>query len=530
MNPIRRKCLTHGKAATKVVWALAQVLWQVLGLKSKPLCHRQRPQTSPAACRILQRTALTVWLTLATPLLGITTVAAAAERKPNFIFIFVDNLGYGDVSCYGSKLHRTPCLDRMAAEGTRFTSLYSCSGVCTPSRASLMTGCYPRRVNLHVSGSGSPVLKVMDTKGLHPNEITIAKALKGCGYTTMCIGKWHLGCQPPFLPTKHGFDFYLGIPYSDDMTPSKNNPHWPPLPLMRQEKVIEAPVDRDYLTKRYTEEAIRFITENKDHPFFLYMPQAMPGSTARPFASPAFQGKSRNGPYGDSLEELDWSAGEVLAALKKLGLDKNTLVVWTSDNGAVRRDPPQGSNAPLKGWAYDTSEAAMRMPCLMRWPGRIPAGRVRDELCSMMDFLPTFARLAGGEPPRDRIIDGHDIRPIIFGEPGAKSRYDEVGFFYYMMDQLQAVRAGQWKLYLPLAAKVINLRRKQENVPAQLYDVRNDIGETKEVSAEHPDVVARLTALADKAREDLGDLNRPGKNQRPAGHVDSPKPQVLSAK
>jgi arylsulfatase A-like enzyme len=449
--------------------------------------------------------------------------------RPNFIFIFVDNLGYGDVGCFGSKLHRTPCLDRMAAEGARFTSLYSCSGVCTPSRASLMTGCYPRRVNMHVSGSGSPVLKVMDTKGLHPNEITIAKLLKGCGYTTMCIGKWHLGDQAPFLPTKHGFDQYLGIPYSDDMTPAPSRPDWPPLPLMRQEEVIEAPVDRNYLTKRYTEEAIRFITANKDRPFFLYLPQAMPGSTARPFASPLFQGKSSNGPYGDSVEELDWSAGEILAALKTLGLDEKTLVVWTSDNGAVRRDPPQGSNAPLKGWAYDTSEGAMRMPCIMRWPGRIPAGKVCDELCSMMDFLPTFARLAGGEPPRDRIIDGHDIRPIIFGEPGAKSRYDDVGFFYYMMDQLQAVRAGQWKLYLPLAAKVINLRRKQENTPAMLYDLRNDIGETKEVSASHPDIVARLTALADKAREDLGDLNRPGKNQRPAGHVDNPKPQLLAA-
>jgi arylsulfatase A-like enzyme len=296
---------------------------------------------------------------------------------------------------------------------------------------------------------------------------------------------------------------------------------------MRQDKVIEAPVDRDYLTQRYTEEALGFIAENQDRPFFLYLPQAMPGSTARPFASPAFQGKSQNGPYGDSVEELDWSAGQILAALNRLGLDERTLVVWTSDNGACRHNPPQGCNAPLAGWAYDTSEGAMRMPCVARWPGKIPAGKVCDELCAMMDWLPTLAALAGGQPPQDRIIDGHDIRPLLFGEPGAKSCYDEVGFMYYMMDQLQAVRAGSWKLYLPLEKKLMSLRRNQQQVPAALYDVRADIGETEEVSAAHPDVVAHLTALAEKARVDLGDLGREGKNQRLAGHVDNPKPQLL---
>lgn len=452
---------------------------------------------------------------------------AAAEEKPNIVFIFVDNLGYGDIGCYGSQLHRTPNLDRMAAEGMRLTSFYSASGVCTPSRAALMTGCYPRRVNMHVSGRGTAVLTVMDTKGLHPAEITIAKLLKGSGYTTACIGKWHLGDQPPFLPTRHGFDHYLGIPYSDDMTPNPNRPHWPPLPLMREEKVIEAPVDRDHLTKRYTEEAVRFISENRDRPFFLYLPHAMPGSTARPFASPAFQGRSKNGPYGDSVEELDWSTGEILDALKKLSLDEKTLVVWTSDNGAVRRNPPQGGSGPLKGWGYDTSEGAMRMPCVVRWPGKVPAGKVCDELCAMMDWLPTFAKLAGGEAPKDRIIDGHDIRPLLFGEPGAKSAYDDAGFYYFMMDQLQAVRAGPWKLYLPLQEKRVGLGGKTESFRAALYDVRHDLGETKEVSAERPEIVARLTALADRAREDLGDSGREGRNQRPAGHVDNPEPRVL---
>lgn len=456
-------------------------------------------------------------------------LAPAADRPPNIIFILADNAGYGDFGCYGSKRHRTPNMDRMAAEGLRFTSFYSACGVCTPSRASLMTGCYPRRVNMQSSASGESVLSPMDRKGLHPDEITIARSLKGYGYATMCIGKWHLGDQPPFLPTNHGFDHYFGIPYSDNQTPEVSQ-NWPPLPLMRDEKVIEAPVDRNTLTKRCTEEAIRFITENKDRPFFLYLPHAMPGSTTRPFASPAFHGKSKNGPYGDSIEEIDWSTGEILATLKNLDLDGKTLVVWTSDNGALYRS--RGSNAPLKGWGYDTSEGAMRMPCVVRWPGTIPAGTVCDELSSMMDWLPTFAKLAGGEPPRDRIIDGHDIRPLLFGQPGAKSGYDETGFFYYLSgyktDQLQAVRAGSWKLYLPLEKKIFRTR-KPENVPAMLYDVRNDISETKEVSAQHPDIVARLTGLADQAREDLGDLGHPGKNQRPAGRVNNPKPQVLPA-
>ncbi len=448
--------------------------------------------------------------------------------KPNIIVMLMDNLGYGDLGCYGNTAHRTPNLDQMAAEGLRLTSHYSTSGVCTPSRASVMTGCYPRRVNLHVSGDGFAVLRPVDAKGLHPDEITVARLLKEQGYATACVGKWHLGDQPPFLPTLHGFDEFYGCPYSEDMVPNENRPHWPPLPIMRNETVVEAPADRDHLTKRYTEESIRFIRENRDHPFFLYLPHAMPGSTARPFASAAYQGKSANGPYGDSIEELDWSAGEILKTLKELDLDEQTLVIWTSDNGAVRRDPPQGSNAPLRGWGYDTSEGGQRMPCIVRWPGKVPAGVVRDDVTSMMDILPIAARLAGTEAPTDRIIDGHDILPILLNEPGAESAYDRVGFFYYHMHQLQAVRSGPWKLYLPLENKVTNLRGDQAAVGPQLYDVRHDIGETREVAAEHPDVVARLLASAEQAREDLGDLDRPGANQRPAGWVENPQPQLLT--
>lgn len=466
------------------------------------------------------------WLFVALLSLALGPVSfAATARPPNFIVIFVDNFGNGDLGCFGSKLHRTPNVDRLAAEGAKFTSFYVSSGVCTPSRASLMTGCYPRRVNLHVSAKGGAVLQPLSPKGLNPDETTIAEVLKPAGYATGIFGKWHLGDQPPFLPTRQGFDEFFGIPYSDDMTKDKSPDTWPELPLMRGENVIEAPVDRNYLVKRTTEEVLRFLERHRDRPFFAYIPHTMPGSTPNPFSSPAFRGKSKNGDYGDSVEELDWSTGEIMAALKRLGLDDNTLVIWTSDNGAVRRNPPQGSCAPYKGYGYDTSEGAMRMPCVMRWPGRIPAGTICDELCSTMDLLPTFARLAGAAPPA-KPIDGYDIRPLLFGQAGAKSPWDDAGFCYYRLEQLQALRAGPWKLYLPLEKKIGSAAGKGAAKPAslELYDVRNDVGEEREVSAQHPDVVKRLLAVAERARGEIGDLGRPGKGQRPAGWVENPKP------
>ena len=291
----------------------------------------------------------------------------ALAAKPNIIVIFVDNFGNGDLGCFGSKLHRTPNVDRLAVEGTKLTSFYVASGVCTPSRASLMTGCYPRRVGMHVSDTGGAVLQPVARKGLNPAEVTMAEVLKSAGYATMCIGKWHLGDQPAFLPTKQGFDDFFGLPYSDDMTKDQRPDVWPELPLMHGEKVIEAPADRDHLVKRCAEVAVRFIEQHAAEPFFLYLPHTMPGSTAHPFSSENFRGKSANGEYGDSVEELDWSTGEIMAALQRLKLADNTLIVWTSDNGAVKRNPPQGSNAPYRGSGYDTSEGAMRMPCVRRW-------------------------------------------------------------------------------------------------------------------------------------------------------------------
>jgi len=447
------------------------------------------------------------------------------DSPPNFILIVCDNLGYGDVGCYGSKLHRTPHIDRMAAEGMRLTDFYVTSGVCTPSRASIMTGCYPRRVNMHVDEHGGQVLRAVALKGLHPDEITIAEVLKPRGYFTAIIGKWHLGDQLPFLPTRQGFDYYFGIPYSDDMTADPRRPGWPELPLMEGQRVIEAPPDRNLLTKRYTEKVIGLITAHRDEPFFIYMPQAMPGSTTAPFSSEAFRGKSANGPWGDSVEELDWSTGEILAALERLGLDEKTLVIWTNDNGAPRRDPPQGSNLPLAGWGYTTAEGAMRVPCVVRWPHQVPAGTTCSELATTMDLLPTLARLAGADVPGDRTIDGRDIWPLLSGQAGAKSPHE--AFYYYYLEQLQAVRSGPWKLYLPLENKWRSFRGQTEPQPAALFNLETDLGETSNLVDAQPDVARRLTALAEKARADLGDLNRPGKDQRPAGMVETATPRVL---
>lgn len=456
---------------------------------------------------------------------GTETMSANERRQPNFVVIFCDNLGYGDLGCYGHPVHRTPNVDRMAKDGMRFTDFYVSSGVCTPSRASILTGCYAQRVDMHVSDKGHAVLQPVAAKGLNPDEITIAEVLRDVGYATACIGKWHLGDQPEFLPTRQGFDYYYGIPYSEDMHPRPGK-DWPDLPLMRGEEVIEAPVDLYTITERYTEEAVRFMTANADRPFFLYLPQALPGSLRWPQAGPRFAGRSGNWGWGDTVEELDWSTGQVIRAVQRLGLERDTLVVFLSDNGAPNHG---GSNHPLRGWGYSTWEAGMRVPCVMRWPGTIPAGTVCSELATTMDFMPTFARLAGTTEPRDRVIDGHDIRPLIMGQEGARSPYE--AFFYYFMEQLQAVRSGRWKLHLPRTDR--RAFGASETPPAGeplLYDLVADPGETTNLAADHPDVVARLMALADEMRADLGDTGLDAPGRRPAGWVENPTPRVLPKK
>ncbi|MCF6287314.1 MAG: sulfatase-like hydrolase/transferase, partial [Candidatus Hydrogenedentes bacterium] len=372
--------------------------------------------------------------------------------------------------------------------------------------------------------------------GLNPNEVTIAEVLKAQGYATGMVGKWHLGDQPEFLPTRQGFDWFFGVPYSDDMTErvwKKDGSHWPPLPLMENETVIEAPCDRDGLTKRYTERAMEWIAEHKDEPFFLYFPQAMPGSTSTPFSSPDFKGKSKNGPWGDSIEELDWSMGVMLDQLEELGIAENTFVIWTSDNGApINPDPAdlsRGANRPLHGRGYTTSEGAFRVPTIVWQPGKVPAGTVCNELTTTMDLLPTFAKLAGGTVPTDRIIDGHDIAPLFYGEAGAKTPYE--AFYYYHQDELQAVRSGPWKLFLPVKATAQHPHYKpgQATEPL-LFNVVEDIASEHNVAADHPDVVKRLLALAEVAREDLGDTGRPSKGQRGPGKISGEaKPQLLAS-
>lgn len=467
-------------------------------------------------------------------------IASAADNPalPNFVVIFCDNLGYGDIEPFGSPVHRTPNLNRMAEEGRKFTHFYVSAGVCTPSRASLMTGCYAQRVGMHDNPRDGQVLRPVSPYGLHPDEETIAEVLKKAGYVTGMFGKWHLGDQAPFLPTRQGFDIFFGTPYSDDMTAAVGRrlgerfegDRWPPLPLMRGERVIEAPANRDLLTRRLTEEAIQFMETNRDRPFFLYLPQAMPGSTAAPFSSPEFRGKSANGPWGDSIEELDWSTGQLLSKLVELGIDRRTLVIWTSDNGApLARNPEElsrGSNRPLHGRGYTTGEGAFRVPTIAWWPGTAPAGTTCEELASTIDLLPTFAALAGVEPSGERRIDGKDIRPLILGEPDATSPHS--AFYFYERDQLQAVRSGPWKLFVPLEQFSRHPHFKPgHSADPLLFNVVTDVGCESNVAADHPDVVARLMGLASEAREDLGDRGIVGRGMRQPGRVEHPSPVVM---
>jgi len=429
-------------------------------------------------------------------ILALTFIALAASsvlaqpsqsgRKPNFVVIFTDDQGYQDLGCYGSPDIKTPRTDQMAAEGMRFTDFYVAAPVCTPSRAALLTGSYPAR-----NGMAGGVLHPNSTNGLNPDEITIAEILKAQGYATACIGKWHLGDAPVFLPTRQGFDVYFGIPFSNDMGYKPADVK--ETPLMRGEKVIEQPVDQRTLTERYTTESIKFITENKDRPFFLYLPHTMPHVPL--FVSKKFAGKSARGLYGDVIEEIDWSTGRILDALKGLGLDDDTLLVFTSDNGPwLVKGADGGSALPLRDGKATTYEGGVRVPCVMRWPGHIPEGVVSHELATAMDLLPTMVALAGAEAPQDRVIDGRDIRALVAGEAEAKSPH-EAFFYHTRQGALDGVRSGPWKLLL--------------HEPAELYHLEKDISESTNVAAENPEVAARLRRLAADFADDLAQHNRP---------------------
>lgn len=436
------------------------------------------------------------------------TAPGAVKKKPNFIIIFTDDQGYNDVGCFGSEKIRTPNLDKMAAEGVRFTSFYA-QTVCGPSRAALMTGCYPLRVAKRNN-------QVDVHPYLHTKEITIAEVLKEVGYRTACFGKWDLaghrqaGFDNNLLPTKQGFDYFFGTPTSNDRVVN----------LMRNDKVIEKAADMNTLTKRYTDEAIGFIRDNKDSPFFVYIPHTMPHT--RLGASEQFRGKSKRGLYGDVIEEIDFNVGRILETVKELGLDERTYVIFTSDNGPWEIKKKDGGSAvPLRGAKTSTWEGGLRVPCIMRAPGRIPAGALCDEIAGTMDMLPTLAKLAGGKVPTDRVIDGHDISDLMHGVKGATSPTE--AFFYYQHTHLQAVRSGKWKLHLPRPANPpwtpnwaghIKKADVFDIKNPMLFDLENDIGERRDVADKHPDIVARLLKLAEKARSDIGDYNRIGKNAR----------------
>ncbi|MGE0760338.1 MAG: sulfatase, partial [Pirellulaceae bacterium] len=455
-------------------------------------------------------------------MLGATPHGVGAEPF-HFVLINIDDLGYADVGAFGSTRNRTPHIDRLAREGRRFTSFYA-APVCSPSRSSLMTGCYPKRVGI------PQVLFPAGGTGLNRAEWTLPEMLRERGYVTLCVGKWHLGDQPEFLPTRHGFDHYFGIPYSNDMGPEADGARsnfgeplpgnapaagrakkkarattHPPLPLLRDETVVER-VRGDQqttLVERYTREAEQFLRTNRDRPFFLYLPHSAVHFPLYPGAD--FRGKSANGIYGDWVEEVDASVGRIVDLIRALGLADRTLVMFTSDNGGT----PRASNAPLRGNKASTWEGGMRVPTIFWWPGKVPAGTTCDAITSMMDVLPTLAGLAEGRLPEQK-IDGHDIWPLIGGEQ-ERSLYDV--FCYFRGDALEAVRAGDWKLHLK---------------SGMLFNLADDVGETSDISLKHPDRVRELMGAAERIRGDLGD-GEAGPGCRAPGRVERPLPSLDQA-
>jgi arylsulfatase A len=456
---------------------------------------------------------------------GVSCGAVGAESPPNVVIVFTDDQGYADVGVYGATGFQTPNLDRLAREGVRFTDFYVAQAVCSASRAALLTGCYPNRLGIH--GALGPNSR----HGLHPDEVTVAELVKSRGYATAIFGKWHLGHHPGFLPLRHGFDEFFGLPYSNDMWPFHPEAApgtFPDLPLIEGEKMVQLNPDQRQFTRRFTERAVQFIERNRDRPFLLYLAHPMPHVPL--YVSEGFEGSSGNGLYGDVMEELDWSMGEILEALRRNRLDQNTLVVFLSDNGPwLSYGDHAGSAAPLregKGTAWD---GGVRVPALMRWPGRIPAGTLCREPAMTIDLFPTIARLTGARLP-EHWIDGRDIWPLLSGEPGARSPQDAY-FFYYHVNELHAVRSGRWKLVFPHTYRTLDGRPGGTGgIPVKygsartglaLYDLELDPGEEVDLAGERPEVVSRLMDLAERAREDLGDslTGRSGSNRREPGRL-----------
>ncbi len=486
-----------------------------------------------------------LWTCLALLMSCLGTVTAAERvAQPNIVLIFTDDQGYGDVGCFGATDIKTPQIDRLAREGMRFTDFYVSQAVCTASRAALMTGCYANRVGLHGA------LNHQSNVGIHPDEVLLPELCRSRGYATAIFGKWHLGHRPQFLPLQNGFQQFLGLPYSNDN--GRKHPvvkDIPALPLIDGNKVVAEEPDQSTFTRQFTARATAFIEQHRDQPFFLYVPHVMPHVPI--FASETYKGRSKRGLYGDVVEELDWSVGEILNTLDRLKLTENTLVIFATDNGPfLSYGAHAGSAGKLREGKLTTFEGGMRVPCLMRWPGQIPAGVTCTEVAATIDFVPTVAKLIGATLPTHR-IDGLDIWPLMSGQADAKSPHDS--YYFYAAEELQAVRSGDWKLHFPheyltvdgppgLDGKPANFANMKPqsmqksgltgiasrhgyrvaNIEESLFNLRTDISESKNVAADHPDIVARLKQLAETARADLGDTmtKRVGTGTRAVGRVE----------
>lgn len=464
------------------------------------------------------------------------TLTKKKEQAPNVVLIFMDDLGYGDLSCYGALEYRTSQLDQLAKEGIRFTNFLSAQAVCSASRAALLTGCYPNRIGF--AGALFPNSKV----GISSEETTLAEMFKAKNYHTGIFGKWHLGDQRAFLPLQHGFDEYFGIPYSNDMwpvwydgkaaSPQQGASRFPPMYLLEgneKKELVETLDQQGQLTRKLTERAIQFITKNKDNPFFLYVPHHMPHVPIN--ASGSFKGKSKQGLYGDVMMEMDWSVGEILKTLQSLRLDKKTLVIFASDNGPwLNFGNHAGSTGGLREGKGVSFEGGMRVPCIMRWKGKIPEGLVCNQLVSTIDLLPTLASTCHLDLPRQR-IDGVNVLPLLEGKMDTQPR--KYFYYYYFDNDLQAVRRDNWKLVLPHKGLTYTDQipgmdgfpgpRPSDHLYAQgLYNLRSDPGEDHDLQVVYPDIVKELLNVAELAREDLGDnlTGRKGANRRPIGKTE----------
>jgi len=456
----------------------------------------------------------------------------AGDRPPNLVMIFIDDMGYADIGPFGATGYETPHLDRMARDGRVFTDFYVTQAVCSASRAGLLTGCYNVRVGILGALSHGA------NHGIDAGEMTLAEVAKQRDYATACFGKWHLGHHPKFLPTSHGFDEYFGLPYSNDMWPfhPTAGKRFPDLPLIEGTKVIDAKVtgeDQRQLTTQYTKKAVRFIEHNKDRPFFLYMPHSMVHVPL--FVSDKFKGTTERGLYGDVVAEIDWSVGQVLAALQEHDLQDNTLVIFTSDNGPwLSYGDHAGSAGPLREGKGTMFDGGCREPTVMYWPGKIPAGSVCHTPAMTIDILPTFAKLIGAKLPRHP-IDGKDIWPLISGQPGAKSPHQ--AYYFYYGRQLQAMRMGPWKLHFPHGYRTLGGREggsggtpvayQQAKIGLSLFNLQDDIGEENNVLEQQPQIVEKMKKLADQKRAELGDsaTGQTGSAVRPPGRLEKGDPR-----